>query len=401
METLSYGQFSAGLHRRVVAQRVPACGTVEVTRRCPLSCVHCYNRLPMSDHEERRGELTYEEHCRILDEISDAGCLWLLYTGGEIFGRQDFLRIYAYAKRKGLIVSLFTNGTLITPGIADCLSEFRPFSVEITLYGRTEATYERLTGVPGSHARCMRGIRLLLERGLPLKLKTMAVTLNQYEIWDMKRFAEQELGVEFTFDPMINPRIDCSQSPLAVRLSPAEIIALDLQDPKRVAAWTRLMERAVGSARPSDGKDHLYDCGAGITSFAVDPQGKLSLCVLSRRDTIDLRTRCFRDAWDTLHSDVRCRRRARQTKCAACPLSAMCDMCPASAELENRDPEMPVDFLCRTAHLRAYALDLPVAAHGECEYCPGGSASRELMGIAASLRTRHDGAEASLLHCAH
>jgi hypothetical protein len=30
----------------------------------------------------------------------------------------------------------------------------------------------------------------------------------------MKEFAEQELGVEFKFDSLINPRIDCSSAPL-------------------------------------------------------------------------------------------------------------------------------------------------------------------------------------------
>ena len=54
-------------------------------------------------------------------------------------------------------------------------------------------------------------------------------------------------------------------------------------------------------------------------------------------------------------------------------------MCPANGELENGDPEAPVDFLCRVAHLRAYALDLPVAAHGRCEYCEGGEGYDDMM----------------------
>jgi radical SAM protein with 4Fe4S-binding SPASM domain len=396
MDTLGYTQFSSGLHQRIVTNRLPVNGTIEVTRRCPLTCVHCYNRLPMGDREARRGELTYEEHCRILDEITEAGCLWLLYTGGEIFARDDFLDIYTHAKRKGLIVSLFANGTLITPSVADYLVEWRPFSIEITLYGRTQETYERFTGIPGSYARCMRGISLILERGLPLKLKTMAVTLNKHEIWEMKRFAEEELGVEFSFDPMINPRIDCSHSPLAVRLSPAEIVEMDLRDPKRAASWKNLTEYFAGWVSSSGCRGNLYDCGGGITSFAVDPQGKLSLCVLSQMDKVDLRTESFRGAWGRLHAAVRCRKRVRQTKCMTCPLIVMCDMCPANGELENRDPELPVDFLCQTAHLRAYALGLPMAPHGQCEYCDGGSASHELTAIAASLRNRCGEADALL-----
>ena len=249
VQTLGYGDFSLKLHQRVLAERVPVNGTIEVTRRCPLGCVHCYNNLPMDDREARDGELTREEHCRILDEIAEAGCLWLLYTGGEVFARPDFLDIYTYAKRKGLLVSLFTNGTLITQAVADRLAEHRPFQIEITLYGRTAETYERITGVPGSYERCMRGIRLLTERGLPLRLKTMAITLNQHEIGEMKQFVQNDLGLEFRFDGMINCRIDCSQSPLAVRLEPEQIVAFDLQDPKRVTEWKKFAERFSGAAR--------------------------------------------------------------------------------------------------------------------------------------------------------
>src|SRR5450755_4534650 len=178
--------------------------SIEVTRRCPLDCLHCYNNLPMGDQVARSQEMTLAEHCALLDELVAAGTLWLLYTGGEIFARKDFLDIYTEAKKRGFLITLFTNGTLITPRVADHLAEYRPFSIEITLYGATRETYETLTRVPGSYDRCMKGIRLLLERGLPLKLKTVPTSINFHEVEDMKRFSE-DLGVEFKFDALINP----------------------------------------------------------------------------------------------------------------------------------------------------------------------------------------------------
>jgi hypothetical protein len=47
----------------------------------------------------------------------------------------------------------------------------------------------------------------------------------------------------------------------------------------------------------------------------------------------------------------------------------VCGMCPANGELENRDAEEPVDFLCQVAHLRSKALGIPVKPHGVCKYC--------------------------------
>jgi len=323
----------------------------------------------MDDQDAWRSELTYAEHCRILDEIADAGCIWLLYTGGEIFARKDFFDIYTYAKRKGLLITLFTNGTLITPEVADHLVLWRPFSIEITLYGRTRETYERITGVPGSFDKCMRGISLLMERGLPLKLKSVAITGNAHEIWEIKRFVEEDLGLEFRFDAMMSPRVDCSLSPLAVRLTPEEVVALDLQDSKRVTEWKRFAARFNSPVRTSESYAELYNCGGAVTSFAVDPAGKMSLCSLSQRDAYDLRSGSFREGWESFLLQVRRRKSARLTKCTACGIMAMCGMCPANGELENGDPESPVDFLCRVAHLRARAMSIPVPPHGECEYC--------------------------------
>lgn len=385
METITYGAFSQSLHRQVRAAELPLNVTIEVTRRCPLTCAHCLNNLPMGDRKAQLEELTYAEHCRILDEMAEAGCLWILYTGGEILARKDFLDIYTHARKTGFFITLYTNGTLITPKVADYLAKWRPFAIEITLYGRTRETYERLTGVPGSYDKCMRGIQLLLERGLPLALKTVAVTLNKHEVWDMQRFAEEELGVEFRFDAMMNPRIDCSQSPLAVRLTPEECVEFDLQDETVLAAWKDFAARFTGPVHTPETSDELYHCGGGIDSFFISPYGQMSICGLSQQDLYDLRTGSIRAGWEQFLHRVRRKKITRLTKCVHCELKAMCGMCPANGELENGDPEAPVDFLCRVAHMRAHAFGLAVPPHGDCEYCEGGVRHADLMASVASL----------------
>ncbi len=129
METQSYQDWSLSLHDRIVAQRVPIDGSIEVTRRCNLACVHCFNNLALGDQEACRKELTYEEHCRILDEMAAEGCLWLLYTGGEIFVRKDFLDIYAYAKKKGFPITFHKRDTHHT-GCSGTSGQMDPFSIE-------------------------------------------------------------------------------------------------------------------------------------------------------------------------------------------------------------------------------------------------------------------------------
>jgi len=345
--------------------------SIELTHRCPLDCQHCYNNLPMGDINARKQELSFEEHVRLLDQLMKMGCLWILYTGGEIFARKDFLDIYTEAKKRGFLITLFTNGTMITPRIADHLVEYRPFSIEITLYGATRETYEALTQVPGSFDRCIKGIHLLLDRGLPLKLKTVPTTVNFHEVYEMKRFAEQDLGVEFKFDPLINPRTDCSQSPLAVRLSPEQVVSLEFRDALRKSEYLKMAEKELASSPSSQGPGK-YTCGGGQQGCAIDPTGQMTICVLSHKDGVSLRDVSFQEGWEGRLLEIRQSPRKRQTICTTCQLQSLCSMCAANGELESGDAETPVEFLCQVAHLRAYTLGLQVPAHGDCPCCSGG-----------------------------
>jgi radical SAM protein with 4Fe4S-binding SPASM domain len=387
MEEQTYGDWSLGVHQRLANKRVPIGGSIELTQRCNNQCLHCYNNLAAGDKTALENELSLDEHCRIIDEIAGFGCLWLLLTGGEIFLRQDFLEIYTHAKQKGLLITLFTNGTLITAAIADYLAKLPPFSIEITLYGSTRETYESISGVPGSYDRCINGIRLLMERSLPLKLKTMAIAQNKHEILDMKRFVEEELKLDFKFDAMINPRRDCSQSPLEVRLTPQEIVAFDLEDSGRVAEWEQFAALFNKPELDPEKANKLYRCGGGSQSFAIDSFGRLAACVLSG-DTYDLRQGSFKEGWEKHLFSLRQKKITHRTKCSDCQIRSMCGMCPANSELECRDAEAPVDFLCEVAHLRTYVLGLEIASHGGCEYCPGGSKYQEIMKKAENIKER-------------
>ena len=386
MNSVSYGEFSLALHNHFSQKRVPLEVSLEVTRRCPLECQHCYNNLAMGDLPARNRELSKDEYGALLTELSSMGVMWLLFTGGEIFARKDFLDIYACAKQKGFLITLFSNGILINEKVADYLREYPPFGIEITLYGRTKKTYEAMTQLPGSYERCIRGIRLLLDRGLPLKLKTVATSINKHEVIAMREFAEQELGVEFKFDSLINPRIDCSQAPLGVRLSPEDVVTLDLHWSKVAAEHQANLQHEM--AAPIGARKNLYSCGGGLKAFAIDPYGHMSICVLSHQETYDIRKGSVRAGWDHFLLNVRQRERKQLTKCQTCRIRSVCSMCPANGELENSDPESPVEFLCEVAHLRALALGFDVPEHGDCEFCQNPQRALALAESAMRIRSQ-------------
>jgi radical SAM protein with 4Fe4S-binding SPASM domain len=369
IESISYRGFHTKVQDVWCSKRLPVHGMIEVTRRCPLDCVHCYNNLPLRDEENARRELSTAEHIRIIDEIVEAGCLWLTYTGGEIFARGDFLDIFTHAKKKGLLVTLFTGGSLITPRIADHLAAWRPYAVEITIYGSTRETHESVTRVPGSHDKCMRAIRLLCDRKIPLSLKTIVLTVNQHEVERMRDLVEKELGLVFRLDPMVNPRLDLSQRPLLFRVSANTVVDLEMRNPKQAAEWKDL-DREFGGCFPAlHPKREIYFCKAGINAFAIDAYGGMNLCLFSPGAKYDLRSGRFLTGWEGAVLAERRRKVSRVTKCLDCSIRHLCGVCPPNGELEHGDPEASPAFYCEVAHLRARALDVSVQPHGECQYC--------------------------------
>jgi radical SAM protein with 4Fe4S-binding SPASM domain len=348
---VNYTQFGQRLYKQVYEKRLPVNGSCELTFRCNLRCVHCYCNLPPNDPDAIEGEMKTGEILSMLDQIAEAGCLWFLMTGGEPLLRQDTLEILIHAKKKGLIASLFTNGTLVTPDFADRLAEWQPHSVEITLYGATQETYERITRVPGSFQRCMRGIELLLERSVPLALKTVAMTLNREEIFEMKAFAE-ERGLKFRFDPMLNARLDGSKTPCDFRLAPEEVLKLDLEDGQRSREWREFCEKFIAPAS----SEYLFTCGAGISAFHIDPYGQMSACEMARFRSYDLRRGSFREGWDDVIPEILKLKPNVDYPCSHCELISLCGQCPGWAWLEKGRPEQPVEYLCDIAFLRAAAF---------------------------------------------
>lgn len=353
------------LARRLDARgrRLPLDGTLETTFRCNLACVHCYVNQPAGKAAIREQELSLGRLRSLIDEIVEAGCLSLLLTGGEVLVRPDFPDLYVHALRRGLLVTVFTNGTLITEEIADLFDRHRPERVEITLYGMTREVYERVTRVSGSFDKCLAGIRRLAARGVRLGLKTMALRWNQHEIAAMRDFAKG-LGLDFRFDGLLNARVDCGASRHGeMQLSAEQLVALDLGDARRSDGLKSFCDRFVPRPEDVGESERVFVCGAGQSSFTVDPYGRLQMCQLARRAFFDLRRGSFKDGWDGLFPRLRSRAWQTHSACRRCNLISLCGSCPGAAETETGDLEGKVAKFCEVAHLQAFTFMGEASGH--------------------------------------
>jgi radical SAM protein with 4Fe4S-binding SPASM domain len=356
---------------------------LEITARCNNDCRHCYINLSAGDQDAKAQELTPEEIDRVAREAVELGAMWCLITGGEPLLRPDFPNIYMRLKRQGLLVSVFTNATLIRDEHIQLFQRYPPRDIEVTVYGATRETYEAVTRRPDSFAAFKRGLDHLLDAGVRVRLKAMALRTNHHEMSPIDAFCRARTKDYYRFDPVLHLRFD--GDPLrnaeiqAERLTPEEIVALEQADPERFESLQKGCDKLIQPEREAFSYDEcrtcterdtcdklaaftrLFGCGAGNGSFNVGYEGTFRLCSsLWHPDCVyDLRQGSLRDAWENHVPRVRAMHTADETllkSCKSCALVNLCLWCPAHAHLETGKLDGSTPYFCVVAHARAEAL---------------------------------------------
>lgn len=342
-------------YRKAAQLRIPLSGSLDLTHRCNLRCVHCYVGPQKDARKVQNEEMATNKVVSLIDEIADAGCLDLLISGGEPLLRKDFSDVFLHAKMKGLLVTVFTNGTLVTEDVLSLFHRYPPYLVEISLYGATAATYERITGVSGSYARCIGGIERLLAKGIRVKLKTMLMTLNCHELHGMEELA-RAYGIPFRLDAALFPRFNGDRTPLSLRVSPEDAVEKELADIERLESWKEYYGRGEGAP----GSDQLYVCGAGNTGFHIDPYGILKPCLMVRNIRFDLSGGSFLSGWNGTIQEISNRKVSPRYACSSCRNYALCGVCPAFFEIENGAEDVHSEYLCTIGREREKRMALCV-----------------------------------------
>jgi radical SAM protein with 4Fe4S-binding SPASM domain len=371
MKEVIYREFSDLIHRdndkktNEVGVRTPLDAMIELTKLCSIKCSHCY--IGDARWVKDPNEISTAELKELMDILHQKGTLWLCFTGGEALMRKDFREIWLYAKQKGFLLTLFTNATLIDESLGDFLVQYPPFNIEVSIYGATEKTYELVSQVKGSFRRFRHGLEVLRNRPqLKFLLKTVVMKENKEDLPLMRQLAE-ELGVEFKFDPVINPSVGKGKSgglaPCASRMTQEEVIAVELGDDKRVkeeAQWI-----ATAQAKPENAvrDEQLFGCSAGTNSIYLQADGKLQMCVLTghrghKITKTESMEQAFTKTWASF-GQARDEKLKPDSPCRSCDIAYLCSNCPGFAYLETGSEHSAVQYLCEITHKKAKLLGVP------------------------------------------
>ncbi len=335
------------------AGHLPLEGQVELTYRCNLRCIHCYCKGSEPNAGVKRRELSTKAWKKIFDDLQNAGCFSLVLTGGEPLVRKDFLELYAHAKRGGFLITLFTNAYALNEKIVDFLAQSPPHSIEITLNGTSQKTYEAITCRRGAFKKVTDNIRRLAKKFPSLIIKANCLKENRHEIGSIKRWTEDLLGApknnlhHFRYDPMIYPRLDGDTSPCSHRLSPQELWKVRKQDGDIFDEYQEYL--ACEFPDLAREKDFLYSCNTWLSQFNIDPYGHLKFCPHTDKFSVDLKKTSFHDGFYNVFPQVTKEKFKTNSKCRVCRLRPICYFCPSRAYLETGDEEGPVPYYCQLA----------------------------------------------------
>ena len=152
---------------------------IEITKRCPLKCIHCSTGLAQAKFGN---ELPLGDIIRVITEFSELGGKTISVTGGEPFlkGPSSVLEIIKAAKNCSLVTSVYTSGYLLDETLARKLHETEVDLVCISLEG-IEKTHDMITGVDGSFEKACLALRLLKDYEVPTRVHFTPMRINYGE----------------------------------------------------------------------------------------------------------------------------------------------------------------------------------------------------------------------------
>ena len=290
--------------------------TIELTYRCNESCRHCY----VSDPGGK--ELDKAQVMRVLDELREMGVMTVTFTGGEIFVRKDIFEILEHAYQKGLVIELFTNGTLLDSDKILRLKAIWPRNISFSVYSHIDERHDGITKVPGSLQRTLKAIEKCRLVGIPVKIKMPVFEETKDDIEGVIELA-RKLGAAVGIGDDIIPKKDGDTSPLKMRVSRETHIAV-----------SAVIGENLGNPDSSKNDPEGRICGAGVKMISINPYGKVFPCVSFPLCIGDVTEQSLKDIWENSPelNQWRLLNHSRNRKeCLNCSSFEKCGFCPGEA----------------------------------------------------------------------
>lgn len=343
---------STYLHAKGHRLGLPVTGNFELTARCNFDCPMCYVHLKQKDIDAIGRELTAAQWIDLAREARDRGMVFALLTGGEPFVRKDFFEIYDAMRSMGLMISINSNGSMLSGEIRRRLLENPPVRMNISLYGGCTETYRSMCG-RDAFDEVVENIRALREGGINVSINLSITQYNRQDLDKIHQIAK-DLGVNvratsYMYPPVrVNGQFGCGN-----RLSPEEaaraVVDWDLLrfSDEEFAKRAQNIKNLVS---PEDAECPLeaeegVRCRAGRTAFWLTWDGKMLPCGMMPGPVVYPLRDGFTQAWEQLRLETANIR--LPSKCSACAKRDVCMACAAVCVTETGRFDAVPEYICQ------------------------------------------------------
>ncbi len=263
---------------------MPLVTTFELTQLCNFKCTHCYNFDRTIDSQEKTQSslLTTAQICETIRSLSNLGMLYLNLTGGEVLLHKDLVKIIKFAKSLFLEIKLKTNASLMTPKIALEVLEAGCYSIDVSLYGFSEISYQKLTQKSGEFNKVLNGILSAKNQGLIVTINIMVNKFNVEELPLMVEFCRTH-SLDYQISAEVTERYDGTPNAKDVEISPEQFDLL-LRGPFRDAFY-------------HENKEKNLQCSCAKTVCGISSKGEVYPCIGAPIPSGNINEKSFEEIW--------------------------------------------------------------------------------------------------------
>lgn len=254
---------------------------LDITYLCNLKCIHCYH--PFEEYE-KLSEISFDSIVTFIDDLYNLGTMSITLSGGEVLLREDFWKIIEYISEKGMIITIFTNGTLLKKTDFEKINMYNIQKIGVSLYSIDEDIHDSITQVKGSCNSTKNSLEELKKTSVMIEVKCVMMNNNFNGYKKLRKYCKEK-GFSLVLDTSMTPRLNKDKEPLKLGMTKEQIIEFSLDNE---------LNYYIENNKELDWENG--PCTAGRSSLYCDPSGVIYPCVSLRIRLGDMRN--IKNIWE-------------------------------------------------------------------------------------------------------
>lgn len=298
---------------------LPLTALFEITNNCNFNCPFCYIHNESIKIEK---SLDYEKIENVLSSMIKKGLLFCTLTGGECLINPHFSKIYKYLKQNGVLVTVLTNGSLINDEYLSIFKEYKPYKIEISLYGYNQVDFEKNTKQKKYKSDDIKNTILKLRNNdINVICKTPLNSITEQSFYDINDWCNEN-NIPYYYSPELYDTYD-GRSSNKFKIKNKYLI--DLIKKSDFELYNKIKKEC--------GQKKYFDCKAGKFDLIITYDWKLLPCFSFRN--IEEAMFDINDDFDYAYENMKSYILKYKNKpieyCKGCIYYNMCKECAATA----------------------------------------------------------------------